>query len=313
MKASELFTPKNDIPDLAGKIILVTGGNSGLGRETILQLCMHNPKKIFLAARSEEKSQQAIKEIKALVSNPPILSFLQLDLSSMESIKLAAKAFREQSDQLHILINNAGIMATPEGLTKDGYEIQFGTNHLGVALFTQLLLPTLKSTATEPNTDVRVVFLSSSLEKNAPKTSYKVSDFKTSMPDISTWARYGISKLSNIHYSKSLALHHPDIKFICVAPGMVRTNLASSYMQRYNPVISAGARVVYNAMAASVEKGVLNQLWAAVSPRAASGVFYYPVGVIGKGSALSENEAARIQLWDWTENELEHHIQDVLR
>ncbi|KAH7016672.1 hypothetical protein EDB80DRAFT_888023 [Ilyonectria destructans] len=148
------FNPDKDIPDLSGKVVLVTGGNTGLGLETILQLSKHHPAHIYLAARSEEKAKNAIEEVRSKISNAPPISFIQLDLGSFASIKAAAASFTASSDRLDILINNAGIMATPERLTEDGYEIQLGTNHLGPALLTKLLLPTLKATAAKKPSDV---------------------------------------------------------------------------------------------------------------------------------------------------------------
>lgn len=171
------FNPEKDIPSLDGKVILITGGsscrhsatphsvltltgNTGLGKETVLQLAKHNPKEIFLAARTQSKAEAAIAEIKGAVPNANI-TYLPLDLASLPSVKKAADEFKSRSDQLDILINNAGIMATPYEKTKEGYEIQFGTNHVGHAMFTKLLLPTLLKTAEQPGADVRVVNVSS--------------------------------------------------------------------------------------------------------------------------------------------------------
>ncbi|RSL61508.1 hypothetical protein CEP51_013621 [Fusarium floridanum] len=308
MKSGVSFDPDKDIPDLSGKVILVTGGNTGLGLETILQLAKHNPAHIYLGARSEEKGNKAIKEVQEKVPNAPPITFLHLDLGSLESTKAAAALFRASSDRLDILVNNAGIMAVPEGLTKDGYEIQFGTNHVGHALLTKLLLPTLKATAATSSSDVRVLFLSSVGEGMAPKDSYHLDKAKTTMPHIGTWARYGQSKLANIHYNAALAKRHPDIKFISLHPGVVQTNLGDSFINSYGSLLGMVFRFVSNLMTVSVEKGALNQIWAATSQDVESGVFYHPVGVTGKGSALSNNEKVQEQLWEWTEKELESYV-----
>lgn len=113
------FSPDEDIPDLSGKVILVTGGNAGLGFETIRQLSKHNPAHIYLAARSREKGGAAIKKLKELNPLAAPITFLSLDLASFDSIKAAAQTFRQVSDRLDVLINNAGIMMTPESLTKE--------------------------------------------------------------------------------------------------------------------------------------------------------------------------------------------------
>ncbi|KAJ4324347.1 hypothetical protein N0V84_003908 [Fusarium piperis] len=308
MKSGVSFNPDKDIPDLSGKVILVTGGNAGLGLETVLQLAKHSPAHIYLGARSEEKAQQAIKEVQEKVPNAPPITFLHLDLGSLSSTKAAAASFRASSDRLDILVNNAGIMATPEGLTEDGYEIQFGTNHVGHALLTKLLLPTLKATAATSSSDVRVVFLSSSAEGMAPKDSYHLDKAKTTMPHLGTWARYGQSKLANIHYSAALAKRHPDIKFISLNPGVVKTNLSKTFINTSGALLGMAFKFVGYIMSKSVEEGALNQIWAATGRDVESGVFYSPVGVTGKGSALSNNEEVREQLWEWTEKELEPYV-----
>ncbi|KAF5019424.1 hypothetical protein F66182_8578 [Fusarium sp. NRRL 66182] len=305
------FNPDKDIPSLAGKVILVTGGNTGLGLETIFQLAKHDPAHIYLAARSEEKGNQAVKDVLDKVPNAPPVTFIRLDLGSLASIKAAAASFRASSDRLDILINNAGIMAVPEGLTEDGYEIQFGTNHLGHALLVKLLLPTLKATAATSSSDVRVVSLSSIGERMAPKDSYHLDKAKTTMPHLNTWTRYAQSKLANVHYSAALAKHNSDIKFISVHPGMVNTTLGDTFMYGFGSVVGKVLKLLSNVLSVTVENGALNQLWAATSQDAESGVFYHPVGVTGKGSLLSNNEEVRDQLWEWTEKELEPYTADM--
>ncbi|KAF5537739.1 alcohol dehydrogenase Bli-4 [Fusarium mexicanum] len=301
------FSPDKDIPDLSGKVILVTGGNTGLGFEVIYQLSKHKPKHIYLAARSEEKANEAIKTLREKNPNAGPITFLQLDLGSLASIKAAAASFRSMSDRLDILINNAGIMAVPEGLTEDGYEIQFGTNHLGPALFTALLLPTLKATAAI-STDARVIFLSSELENMAPKNSYLFDELKTTLPKFSTWTRYGQSKLAAVHYAQALANHNPDLKVVSIHPGVIATNLSGPVVRDYNFLMAALFKVAMKFVTVSIEEGTLNHLWTATSPDVKSGVFYFPVGVQGKGSSLSKDTKLRDQLWEWTQKELESHV-----
>ncbi|KIV83288.1 hypothetical protein PV11_05326 [Exophiala sideris] len=162
------FNPSKDIPSLQGKVILVTGGNIGLGRQSILEFSRHDPAQIWLAARNLDKARVTADEIKQHVPGAPI-KLLELDLTSFESVKNAAKTFGEESDRLDILMCNAGIMMAPPGVTKEGYEIQFGTNHMGHALLTRLLLPVLEKTAARSDADVRVVSMSSYGHSSAPK------------------------------------------------------------------------------------------------------------------------------------------------
>ncbi|PIG85641.1 hypothetical protein AARAC_003030 [Aspergillus arachidicola] len=299
------FDPDRDIPDLTGQVIIVTGGNSGLGFETIRQLSKHAPAHVYLAARSKEKAETAIQKIRDSVTNAAPLSFLPLDLSSFDSIKSAAHEFQRLESRLDILVNNAGIMFTPEGLTKDGYEIQFGTNHMGHALFIELLLPILQSTA-KINPETRVVNLASASESLAPNDIYNFDELKTIASHRSTQNRYTISKMANIHYNYYLAQKHSSsgVKFICVHPGMVATNLHTNATGFFLKAFIYTAGV----FATPVEKGARNQLWASVSSDAKNGEYYAPVGVAPAGSKQTKNRDLQTQLGEWTQKELSAHV-----
>jgi NAD(P)-dependent dehydrogenase (short-subunit alcohol dehydrogenase family) len=148
------FDADRDIPDLSSKVIVVTGGNSGVGKESILQLSKHKPAKLYMTARSKAKYDAAILDIKR--SNPDAnITFLELDLASFASVKMAASTLLAENTRLDILMANTGIMAVPPSLTKDGFKVKFGTNHLSHALFTKLLTPLLLKTAETPGSDVR--------------------------------------------------------------------------------------------------------------------------------------------------------------
>jgi NAD(P)-dependent dehydrogenase (short-subunit alcohol dehydrogenase family) len=303
---SNKFNPETDIPRLDGKVILITGGNSGLGLESARQLLKQNPAKIFLACRSKAKFDQAVSELQKEGSKTDAVCFLALDLASFSSIKSAAKEFQASSTRLDILVNNAGIMMTPEGLTKEGYEIQIGTNHMGHAFLTHLLLPTLAET-TKVSSDIRIIFLASAGETMAPKDPYKFDQFKTTMPNIGTIARYGISKLANIHYAAALAQQHRNMKIISVHPGIVRTNLNGPAIES-SLILGTMACLSNLLVAVDASKGALNQLWAMTDPKAESGVFHYPVGVKGKGSKLSQDKSLQEKLWEWTQAEIQQHL-----
>ena len=297
-----------DIPDLQGQVIIVTGGNVGLGYETIRQLGEHNPARIYLAARSRDKAEQAIADLKQ--ANPQFtnIHFLQLDLASFASVKSAAAEFLSRESRLDILVNNAGIMMTPEGLTNDGYEIQFGTNVLGPALFTQLLLPTLRKTAKENNPQARMVMLSSAAHARAPKDVYKFDELRTTAPHRHTTERYTMSKLANLHYARALAERETEVKIVPVHPGMVGTNLHHASTGTFlRPFL-------YAAMffATPVEKGALSQIFAAVSPDAKHGQYYGPVGKEESGSKLSQDHDLQEELFRWVQSQLAKHVQVIL-
>lgn len=287
------------IPDLKDQVIIVTGGNAGLGFETVKQLSSHNAARIYLAARSQEKAEQAIRELRAANQKASDIVFLKLDLASLESVKDAAADFLQRETRLDILVNNAGIMMTPEGLTKDSYEIQFGTNVVGPALFTQLLLPLMRET-TKINPQTRVVMLSSAAHAMAPSNIYKFSEFRTKMSNRKTTERYTISKLADLHYAKALAEREPHVKIIPVHPGMVSTNLHHASEGLFlKPFLYAAIL-----FATPVAKGALSQIWAAVSPDARSGQYYGPVGKAETGSKASQNHDLQEQLYEYVQSEI---------
>ena len=296
------FDPDTDIPDLSGKVIIVTGGNSGLGKESILRLAKGTPREIFMGARNRLKAKEAIAEIKSAVPGAKI-SFLEIDLSSFASVKRAADTFR-----LDILLNNAGLMGVPPGLTEDGYESQFGTNHMGPALLTKLLMPTLEKTAKLPDSDVRIVNLSSDAFRLTPSSGLLLSQDKTPLAEQRGTTRYGQSKLANLYFTKSLAKHYPLIKSTAVNPGLVRTGITDNTTNSY-PYLSWIFSIAFKLFFVTVEKGARPQLFAATgkSELVKSGAFYYPGVEEYAGNALINNAVLADTLWEWTERELKEH------
>jgi len=298
------FTPATDIADLAGKVVLVTGGNNGIGKETVLQLAKHNPHKIFLAARTESKARDAIASIKSQTSQEVDIEYLPLDLTSLPSIKSAADQVTSHSSRLDILVLNAGIMAVPAGKTASGQDIQLGTNHVGHFLLTKLLLPTLEKTAKEQNTDVRVVSVSSEAWNLAPKLDTILSTEK--LMATSPWTRYGASKAANIMFAAELARRHPTLTSVSIHPGIIKTDLyipntESNYLMRY------GSKLIGPLLFHDIATGALNQLWAAAAARKeelVNGGYYTPVGIFHKNKWATDADAGK-KLWEWTEKELE--------
>lgn len=301
------FTAKN-IPDLSGKVILVTGANSGLGLQSVLDLARHGPKEIWLTSRTADKANQAIEEVKKEVPSAN-LKPLSLDLSSLDSVKSAARTFTQSSQRLDILILNAGIMATDAGLTKDGYEIQFGTNHVGHALLTKLLTPVLEKTAAEPGSDVRVVALTSAAVAMAPQSGIEFDTLKTEQEAMGPWTRYGQSKLANALFARQLAKEHPAWTVAAIHPGVVTTNLSRHVEERY--WWSKAVMPIAKILLTTVQQGALNQLWAATAPKGdvKTGEMYFPVADLtgGRRGPYYKDDALAKKLWDWTVQELKGH------
>ncbi|KAH7390742.1 hypothetical protein DE146DRAFT_662548 [Phaeosphaeria sp. MPI-PUGE-AT-0046c] len=301
------FSPDRDIPSLIGKVIIVTGGNSGLGKESILQFAKHKPHRIIMAARSQSRAEDAIRQIETEVPGAKI-DFLALDLSSFDSIKKAAASVLQQYNRLDVLLNNAGLFGVPPGLTEDGYEVQFGSNHMGPALFTRLLLPLLEKTAQLPNSDVRVVQLGSDGYQFAPPGGILFSRLKTEMEDVSGRARYAQSKLANLYFIKALAKRYP--KMICVAlhPGVVNTSILNSTLSNY-PSLSWLFKIVMKLFFTDVQTGALGQLWAATgrAEELETGAYYTPLKKRVHGIKLVDDEDLAEELWKWTEEQFLAH------
>ncbi|KAK4445946.1 hypothetical protein QBC34DRAFT_487080 [Podospora aff. communis PSN243] len=302
------FNPETDIPSLKGKTILVTGGNSGLGKQSVLELAKHEPDLIWLAARGEARAQSAIDDIlKSLPSTTTTKILpLDLDLASFPSVKSAAAKVLAGSTRLDILLLNAGIMATPAGLTASGYELQFGTNHMGHALLTKLLLPLLLKTAALPSSDVRVVVLSSEAHRMLPRGGIIFDSLKTTQENMYTTTRYGQSKSANILFAAEMARRYPQIKTVSVHPGGVATNLTAPFHGAH--AIARPFVALYSFLfAVSVEEGARCQLWACVAD-VKSGAYYTPVGQLTKPAKDAGSEELARRLWEWTEKELEGEI-----
>lgn len=232
------------------------------------------------------------------------MTFLELDLSSFASVKRAADTVLASSARLDLLINNAGVMALPPGLTEDGYEIHFGTNHMGHVLLTNLLMPLLLKTAAEPGSDVRIINLTSAGEGLAPKGGFLPDQATTKMEPYHPYTRYGHSKLANVLFTKELAKRYPTIKSVAIHPGRVQTDLLNHFLE--NITFTSVFQKTYDFFASvSVEKGVYNQLWAAVGDKdkVKSGEYYAPVGKGGVQSSAGKDMVLAAKLWDWQEAE----------
>ncbi|KAG4436334.1 hypothetical protein IFR05_008187 [Cadophora sp. M221] len=293
------FNPATDIPDLSGKVIFVTGGNAGLGKEAARQLAKHNPSKIIIGSRDRSKGLAAIESMTDIVSNTTF-QLIQMDLASLNSVHAAAKLYMSTNTRLDILMNNAGIMAVPPALTVDGYEIQFGTNHLGHALLTKLFLPLMLATAEKPGSDVRIINLTSDSHKRAPVEGIQFDNLRSPDQLSTALTRYGQSKLANILYAKELAKRHPSIKVMAVHPGVMKTDLQVT-MRKSFLLARLLAPVLNYFVGVEVGEGAHNQLWAATSKNAQSGELYYPVGQSVEGTELARHVDLAAELWEWTE------------
>src|SRR5579884_1147393 len=203
--------------DLSGKTVLVTGASSGIGVETARAL-LSAQAEVILAVRDREKGEQVAQELQAATGNQQA-HVLTVDLGALASVRQAAEQFHARWSKLHVLINNAGIMATPQRYTPDGFELQFGTNHLGHYLLTLLLLPALQAAA-----PARVVVLSSSGHRFS---DIHFDDINYRERPYEKWEAYGQSKTADALFAVGLMQHYGEqgITANAVNPGGIRTGL----------------------------------------------------------------------------------------
>ncbi|PFH54116.1 hypothetical protein AMATHDRAFT_73111 [Amanita thiersii Skay4041] len=287
----------DDIGDLTGKVVIVTGANTGVGKETVRVLLLHNAK-VYLAARNAEKAERAILDLKQQTGNEA--HFLKCDLADLNSIKTAVKEFTSKENELHILFNNAGVMSPPiDELTAQGYDLEFGTNVLGHFYLTKLLLPTLISTA--KTTKVRVVTSSSvihyigSLDFDTFRDS--PARRRTKFPFL-----YAQSKFGNLVYATELARRYGDQGIISIAvnPGNIRTDLVRN-LPGFLQFI--GFYACY-----PVSMGALTQLYAATSKEAEhlNGKFLVPWARVADPKPAALDPQLGRDLWEWCEEQVKN-------
>ncbi|KAJ7312875.1 NAD(P)-binding protein, partial [Mycena albidolilacea] len=278
--------------DLSGQVIVVTGGNSGLGKETVRALLQHNAT-VYMACRSRRKAEIAISELRNSTGKDAI--YLELDLANLSSIKTASQEFLSKETKLHILYNNAGIMVPPiELVTSDGYDLTFGTNVLGHFYLTKLLLPALLAAAASNPGAGRVVNLTSVIHYIAIDAKYNSFKDGPARRKMHPADLYSQSKWANAVFSAELARRYGDKGLVSIAvnPGNLRTNLSKDAFGL--------------AYLGTAKWGVLGQLWAGTSPEGATlnGKYVAPWGRIRSPRADVEEPHSGTELWTWLEEQL---------
>lgn len=283
----------DQVPDLTGKTVFITGANTGLGFEAAKVLAEKNAR-VLIGCRSRDKANNARSEIISLYSHADI-AVVQLDLGSLASIKKAAKTVAAEP-QLDILINNAGIMIPPYELTEDGFESQFGVNHLGPFALTNLLLDKLRATA-----GARIISTSSI----AHKRGKILFDDINAERGYNTLARYAMSKLANLYFGyelqRRLSAAGDDTISVVAHPGIAETEL-SRYMPGPFKLIAPLLRPMMN----SAAQGAWPTLCAATASDVEGGSYYGPSkrgetagpAVPVKSTRRSHDTEVARRLWD---------------
>lgn len=291
------------IPAQTGKTVLITGANSGLGFEAAKMLATQGAR-VILAVRDPAKGERAATEIRRTVPAAQ-LELLPLDLASLASIRDAAAMFAQTHDRLDILINNAGVMAIPRRTTADGFEMQFGTNHLGHFALTGLLLSILTQTPS-----ARVVTVSSSAHLLGRINFADLQGERRYQP----WLAYGQSKLANLLFAyelqRRLAAAGGQVISAAAHPGYAATNLQTVGPQMAGSALGQRLMAFANRFfAQSAAMGALPEVYAATSPDVRGGDYIGPDGLLGQqgfpkqvgASRRARDQAVAARLWQVSE------------
>jgi NAD(P)-dependent dehydrogenase (short-subunit alcohol dehydrogenase family) len=286
--------------DLTGKTCVITGASAGLGRESARALAKAGAQ-VILAARNVETLRDAQAWIRAEVPDAAT-STVELDLTSLASVRTGAATIRRLAPEIDVLMNNAGVMFTPFGRTSDGFEIQFGTNHLGHFELTRHLVPQLVAGA-------RIVILSSD--------GHRMSDVDLDDPnweerEYDKFAAYGASKTANVLHMVELdrRLRERGVRAYAVHPGIVATSLARhmsredfAALSHLTPAEPSAAKVDVRRDFTMPEHGAATQVWAAVSPELVDvgSVYLADCTIRDDVAPYAVDEASALRLWELSE------------
>ena len=263
----------DDIPSLEGRVALVTGANSGLGLESVRALAAHQAT-VILACRSRSRAEATKSRL--IDEGMSRLDLLDFDLADLNSVEQAADAVHERYGQLDLLLNNAGVMAPPLTFTKQGYELQFGVNHLGHMALTQKLLPLM---AQRP--DPRVVTVTSGAQYFG-RIHWDDPNWNTSYD---RYGAYGQSKLANVMFALELngrlREQNSRVRSLAAHPGIARTDLQPTAIASGGNRLEALAYRLMDPVFQSAAMGALPQLHAATATSAQGGEHYGPGGLGG--------------------------------
>lgn len=289
----------DDIPDQTGRVAVITGANTGIGFETAAALAAHGAE-VVLAVRDIEKGRAAADRIRGADPNADVV-VQELDLSSLDSVRAAAGALSAAYKRINLLINNAAVMYTPKQTTVDGFELQFGTNHLGHFALTGLLLPRMVRVKGS-----RVVTVSAMAHRIMAQLRFEDLNWENGYNRI---AAYGQSKLANLMFTyelqRRLAAKHKSTIAVAAHPGTANTELT----RNLPPLLRPADRLLLPLVVQSAAMGALPTLRAATDTAVQGGQYYGPDGIgeqrghpkLIDSSKQSHDEELQQRLWTVSE------------
>ncbi|KAG9037158.1 hypothetical protein FRB95_006712 [Tulasnella sp. JGI-2019a] len=313
------YDPTRDIPNLRGKVFLVSGGNAGIGYETVAELVRHGAK-VYMGARSESRATTAIEKLKVdgYLNDGGEVIWHELDLMTPASVRRSAEAFMKREARLDVLVNNAGMAHwAPDSFTAVDTDVPIcrlmSANHLGPFALTTTLLPLIKRTAAEPNSDVRIVTVSSNAHTSAKKVDWKTTDgwnFQ-STGFVSDLQSYGTTKLANILFAKELQRvldrDGVDATSISLHPGGVNTGAVQNMRQLGGLGYALYYATKFSGQLLTPAEGASASLFAATSlevsadKRKYAGAYLMPFGRLVEPSKDAKDEIAARDLWETSE------------
>ncbi|KAH7176440.1 daunorubicin C-13 ketoreductase [Dactylonectria macrodidyma] len=323
---TKTWNPRSDMPDMKGKVAVVTGGNSGIGLHTVKHLASKGAK-VYFTARSEAKATYTIDYV---LSNSPGVSkdrviWLSMDLGDISSVKHAVEELKEKEQTIDILVNNAGLATNKFETTEAGWEMVLAVCHVGHFVFTNGILPLLKRAAAKKNADVRIVTVSSSVHYFffPPKYEFDLTTpaFLTGTLPYDPWQwrylwkhmftvdmmRYSLAKLANFLFAQELQRRLDEegssIISLSAHPGSVKSPNALD-------IFAGPMKLLMHRVMLSEDEGSFTILFAATAkdvrerPDEFKGKYVEPVGVVKPGHVVGKDEKQVQGLWDTTTNEV---------
>lgn len=285
---------------LDGKVIVITGANTGIGKIAAHDFSKRGAK-VIIACRTMDKGKAAAQEIMDDTGNP--VEVEKLDLSDLSSVKECAESLKGRLDRIDVLLNNAGVMNTPNWKTKDGFDMQFGTNHLGHFMFTHLLLPLLKKTGEENRERARIVNVASYAHEMG-SMNWEDMNWEKNYDPVKAYAQ---SKLANIMHAKALARRLNEegakVNVYALHPGVIKTDLYSHTNNRWWGKIIGTNNPLNKLFYKTPMQGAQTSIYCSIEPKLEdkSGLYYSCTQKEQNPIAQARNVDDQDRLWRMSE------------